>query len=62
MNNISLEGRFNDLDKIQKSLTKDLKGVGYRSAYIQNSTLLPSAIADITHLPTACQLFLGPLL
>ena len=41
MNNISLEGRFNDLDKIQKPLTKDLKGVGYRSAYIQNSTLLP---------------------
>ena len=61
MNNISPEGRFNDLDKIQKSLTKDLKGVGLSFAYIQNSTFgCQSAIADITLLPTAYQLFFGP--
>ena len=62
MNNISMEGRFNDLDKIQKSLTKDLKGVGYRSAYIQTQLWLPIRNCGYTLLPTACQLFFGALL
>jgi len=41
MNNISPEGRFNDLDKIQKSLTKDLKGVGYRPLIYKLNFWLP---------------------
>ena len=60
MNNISMEGRFNDLDKIQKSLTKDLKGVGYRPLIYKLNFWLPIRNREYYSLPTAYQLFFGP--